>query len=95
MYKVVQQISILGGKIFRSGLGIVGAENRRDLGMVGKGLGNALYGIRRETQEDMVRRGYRMRVYVPYGKEWFPYFYRRLRERKENVTFVLRSVVRR
>lgn len=54
-----------------------------------------LYGIRRETQEDMVRRGYCMRVYVPYGKEWFPYFYRRLRERKENVTFVLRSVVRR
>jgi proline dehydrogenase len=54
-----------------------------------------LYGIRRETQEDMVRRGYCMRVYVPYGKQWFPYFYRRLRERKENVTFVLRSVVRR
>jgi hypothetical protein len=45
---VVQQISILGGKIFRSGLGIVGAENRRDLGMVGKDLGNALYGIRRD-----------------------------------------------
>jgi proline dehydrogenase len=54
-----------------------------------------LYGIRRETQEDIVRRGYCMRVYVPYGKQWFPYFYRRLRERKENVAFVLRSVVRR
>jgi proline dehydrogenase len=54
-----------------------------------------LYGIRRETQEDIVRRGYCMRVYVPYGKQWFPYFYRRLRERKENVTFVLRSVMRR
>jgi proline dehydrogenase len=54
-----------------------------------------LYGIRRETQEEIVRRGYCMRVYVPYGKQWFPYFYRRLRERKENVAFVLRSVMRR
>lgn len=54
-----------------------------------------LYGVRRETQEEMVRRGYCMRVYVPYGEEWFPYFYRRLRERKENVTFVLRNVMRR
>jgi len=54
-----------------------------------------LYGVRRETQEELVRRGCRMRVYVPYGDLWFPYFYRRLRERKENVTFVLRNVLRR
>jgi proline dehydrogenase len=54
-----------------------------------------LYGVRRETQEAMTRRGYCMRVYVPYGEEWFPYFYRRLRERKENVSFVLRNVLRR
>ncbi|HUF88837.1 MAG TPA: proline dehydrogenase family protein [Gemmatimonadota bacterium] len=54
-----------------------------------------LYGVRRETQEDLVRRGFRMRVYVPYGDQWFPYFYRRLRERKENVTFLLRNVLRR
>lgn len=54
-----------------------------------------LYGVRRETQADMVRRGYRMRVYVPYGAQWFPYFYRRLRERKENVSFVLRNLLRR
>ena len=54
-----------------------------------------LYGVRRETQEAMVRRGFNMRVYVPYGKQWFPYFYRRLRERKENVSFVLRNLVRR
>lgn len=54
-----------------------------------------LYGVRRETQEDLVRRGFRMRVYVPYGDQWFPYFYRRLRERKENVTFVLRNLLRR
>lgn len=53
-----------------------------------------LYGVRRETQRALVERGYRMRVYVPYGKEWFPYFYRRLRERKENVSFVLRNLVR-
>lgn len=54
-----------------------------------------LYGVRRETQEAMSRRGYCVRVYVPYGEQWFPYFYRRLRERKENVTFVLRNVLRR
>jgi proline dehydrogenase len=54
-----------------------------------------LYGVRRETQEAMVRRGFNMRVYVPYGKQWFPYFYRRLRERKENVSFVLRNLMRR
>jgi proline dehydrogenase len=36
-----------------------------------------------------------VRVYVPYGEEWFPYFYRRLRERKENVAFILRNVLRR
>lgn len=54
-----------------------------------------LYGVRRETQEALVRRGFNMRVYVPYGKQWFPYFYRRLRERKENVSFVLRNLLRR
>jgi proline dehydrogenase len=54
-----------------------------------------LYGVRRETQEAMVRRGFNMRVYVPYGEQWFPYFYRRLRERKENVSFVLRNLMRR
>jgi len=54
-----------------------------------------LYGVRRETQEAMVRRGFNMRVYVPYGEQWFPYFYRRLRERKENVSFVLRNLLRR
>lgn len=54
-----------------------------------------LYGIRRETQIALVERGYRMRVYVPYGERWLPYFYRRLRERKENVSFLLRNVLRR
>ncbi len=50
-----------------------------------------LYGIRRDLQVSLVKEGYNMRVYVPYGKEWFPYFYRRLRERKENVFFVLKN----
>lgn len=54
-----------------------------------------LYGLRPETQRSLVERGYRMRVYVPYGRRWFPYFSRRLRERKENVFFVLGSLLKR
>lgn len=50
-----------------------------------------LYGIRRDLQLSLAREDYNVRVYVPYGKEWFPYYYRRLRERKENVFFVLRN----
>lgn len=53
-----------------------------------------LYGMRPHTQEQMVREGYRMRVYVPFGAQWVPYFARRLRERKENVWFVLRNLAR-
>lgn len=53
-----------------------------------------LYGLRDETQEQMARDGYNMMVYVPYGTEWLPYFYRRLRERKENVFFILRNLFR-
>jgi proline dehydrogenase len=51
-----------------------------------------LYGLRPRRWEQLVRNGYNMRVYVPYGTHWFPYFYRRLRERKENVFFVVRSL---
>jgi proline dehydrogenase len=51
-----------------------------------------LYGLRPRRWEELVRSGYNMRIYVPYGTHWFPYFYRRLRERKENVLFVLRSL---
>ena len=54
-----------------------------------------LYGIRPETQLQIAREGYNMRIYVPYGTEWVPYFTRRLRERKENVWFVLRNLMRR
>ena len=53
-----------------------------------------LYGIRTATQDAIVRDGYRMRIYVPYGTHWAPYFYRRLRERKENVWFVLSNMFR-
>ena len=54
-----------------------------------------LYGIRPERQREIVRQGYRMRVYVPFGTHWAGYFYRRLAERKENVFFVLRSLFER
>jgi proline dehydrogenase len=53
-----------------------------------------LYGIRRDLQSSLVAEGYGMRVYVPFGRQWFPYFMRRLGERPANVAFVLRSVVR-
>jgi proline dehydrogenase len=51
-----------------------------------------LYGIRRDLQASLVADGYRMRVYIPFGKEWFPYFMRRLGERPANVGFVLRAL---
>lgn len=53
-----------------------------------------LYGIRRDLQKALVREGRRVRVYVPFGREWFPYFMRRLGERPANVGFVLRAVLR-
>jgi proline dehydrogenase len=51
-----------------------------------------LYGLREETMEQLVNEGYNARVYVPYGTMWFPYFKRRLLERKENVFFVLSTM---
>ena len=51
-----------------------------------------LYGLRPRRWDELVRDGFNVRIYVPYGTHWFPYFYRRLRERKENVYFVLRSL---
>jgi proline dehydrogenase len=53
-----------------------------------------LYGVRRDLQEQLSRAGYGVRVYVPFGTEWYPYFMRRLAERPANVAFVLRSVLR-
>jgi proline dehydrogenase len=54
-----------------------------------------LYGIRRGLQADLVRAGYTVRIYVPYGRQWYPYFMRRLAERPANLLFLLRSLVRR
>jgi proline dehydrogenase len=53
-----------------------------------------LYGIRRDLQEQLARDGYRMRVYVPYGKHWYPYFMRRLAERPANIWFVLKNMLK-
>ena len=52
-----------------------------------------LYGIRRDLQTALVKEGYRVRVYVPFGKQWYPYFMRRLGERPANVAFVLKGVL--
>ena len=54
-----------------------------------------LYGIRRDIQKDLVFRGYPMRIYVPYGTEWYPYFMRRLAERPANLWFFVSSFFRR
>ncbi len=52
-----------------------------------------LYGLRPRRWEQLVAAGHNVRIYVPYGTHWFPYFSRRLRERKENIFFVLRSLL--
>ena len=52
-----------------------------------------LYGIRRDLQAGLVQDGYRVRVYVPFGRQWFPYFMRRLGERPANVGFVVRGIL--
>jgi proline dehydrogenase len=51
-----------------------------------------LYGLRPRRWDELVKAGQNMRIYVPYGTHWIPYFYRRLRERRENVLFVLRNL---
>jgi len=53
-----------------------------------------LYGIRRDLQQQLARQGWRMRVYIPFGAEWYPYFMRRLAERPANVLFLLRHLFR-
>ena len=52
-----------------------------------------LYGLRPKRWDELVKDGHNVRIYVPYGTHWFPYFYRRLRERRENVFFVLKSLI--
>ena len=51
-----------------------------------------LYGVRRDLQARVVKEGYRLRLYVPYGAAWYPYFMRRLAERPANVWFVAKSL---
>jgi proline dehydrogenase len=53
-----------------------------------------LYGIRRDLQRQLAKDGYNMRVYVPYGKHWYPYFMRRLAERPANIWFVLKNMLK-
>jgi proline dehydrogenase len=53
-----------------------------------------LYGIRRDLQQSLVRSGWRVRVYIPFGTEWYPYFMRRLGERPANVFFIARQLWR-
>jgi proline dehydrogenase len=53
-----------------------------------------LYGVRRDLQDKLVREGYRMRVYVPFGTQWYPYLMRRLAERPANVAFITGNVVK-
>jgi proline dehydrogenase len=53
-----------------------------------------LYGIRRDLQQRLVRKGWRVRIYIPFGSEWYPYFMRRLGERPANVLFIARNLLR-
>jgi len=53
-----------------------------------------LYGIRRDLQRQLVKQGWRMRVYIPFGTEWYPYFMRRLAERPANALFIARNLLR-
>jgi len=52
-----------------------------------------LYGVRRDLQAMLMKAGYRVRVYIPFGRQWFPYFMRRLGERPANVMFVVRGIL--
>jgi len=66
----------------------------------GRGIGadsfefQMLYGIRRDLQRQLIEQGYRLRLYVPYGTEWYPYFMRRLAERPANLWFVLKNLLK-
>jgi proline dehydrogenase len=53
-----------------------------------------LYGVRRDLQEQLARDGYNLRVYVPYGKHWYPYFMRRLAERPANIWFIMKNMLK-
>ena len=68
------------------------AKHRRDRGTFEFQM---LYGVRRDLQQQVVAEGYRLRVYVPYGTQWYPYFMRRLAERPANLYFFLSNLAKR
>jgi len=68
------------------------ARHRRDRGTFEFQM---LYGVRRDLQQQVVAEGYRLRVYLPYGTQWYPYFMRRLAERPANLYFFLSNLVKR
>jgi proline dehydrogenase len=53
-----------------------------------------LHGVRRDLQQKLVRDGFTLRVYIPFGTEWYPYFMRRLAERPANLLFIAKNVFR-
>jgi proline dehydrogenase len=53
-----------------------------------------LFGVRRDLQRKLIREGYKVRVYIPFGREWYPYFMRRLAERPANAIFILKNLLR-
>ena len=53
-----------------------------------------MYGVRRDLQRKIISLGYKLRVYVPYGVAWYPYFMRRLAERPANAVFILKNLFR-
>ena len=53
-----------------------------------------LYGVRRDLQERSCGTGYRMRVYIPFGTQWYPYLMRRLAERPANICFILGNIMK-
>jgi proline dehydrogenase len=54
-----------------------------------------LFGVRRDLQRQLIKEGYNVRVYIPFGREWYPYFMRRLAERPANVFFLAKKLLRR
>ncbi|MGH9145988.1 MAG: proline dehydrogenase family protein, partial [Vicinamibacterales bacterium] len=72
-------------------------ETKRRAARVGLGRDafefQMLFGIRRDLQTALASEGYRVRIYIPFGKEWFPYFMRRLGERPANLWFVIRGLI--
>jgi proline dehydrogenase len=52
-----------------------------------------IYGVRRDLQDQLQKEGYRMRVYIPFGTEWLPYFMRRMSERPANMWFVVKAML--